>query len=129
VVVRAGETLCRIGSIGERVKVKVAVPDERITDVAVGMPVEIRLRTLIAEKPIEGRITALAEASVTYKNANVFMADVLVDNTRAQSAEGEPQYLLKPGMTGKAKIIRPGKSNYASIYGRLLWRKLQYWFF
>jgi len=128
-VMRAGESLCRIGSIGRQVKVRIAVPDDRIADIAEGMEVEIRLRPLIAQEPLRGHIAEVAERSVTYKNANVFMADVIVQNSVAQSPEGEPQYLLKPGMTGKAKIIRPGKTNYASVYGKLLYRKLKYWLF
>jgi len=72
----------------------------------------------------------VAERSVTHKNANVLMADIYVANWLARTAEGDvPQYVLKPGMTGKAKIIRPEKSTYFSIYGRLLHRKLKYWLY
>ncbi len=128
-VVRAGEPLCRVGSIAERVKVRLAVPDERADDVKQGLPVRIRLRPLVREEALEGEILRIGERSVTYKNSNVFMADVMIENTAAPSPEGEPQYLLKPGMTGKARVVLPGKSTYFSIYGRLILRKLSYWLY
>jgi len=130
VVVKEGEPLCRIGSIDEEVKIRIAVQADRIADVKEGMDVEIRLRPFVFERVIKGKIKSVAERSVTYKNSNVFMADVVVANTVLEDSEGGArQYLLKPGMTGKAKIIRPGKSTYLSIYGRALARKLKYWLF
>ena len=130
IVVREGEPLCRIGSIAERVMVRIAVPAERITEVEEGLVAEIRLRPLISKEPIRATVEQVAERSVTHKNANVFMTDIYVDNSLARTAEGDvPQYVLKPGMTGKAKIIRPEKSTYFSIYGRLLHRKLKYWLY
>jgi len=130
VTVRPGEDLCRIGSISERVKVKIAVPAARVSEVAVGDEVEIRLRPLITRNVIRGRIREVAERSKTYKNSNVFIADVIVDNPAYKAPDtGETSYLLKPGMTGKAKTIRPGKSTYVKIYGNLLYRKLRYWLY
>lgn len=130
VVVREGEQLCRIGSIADRVRVRIAVPAERIADVEEGQQVEIRLRPLIARKALRGTIETVAERSVTYKNANVFMADVVLPNSLVQAPDEEsPQYLLKPGMTGKAKIVRPGKSTYLYIYGGILHRKAKYWLY
>lgn len=127
VVVRSGELLCRIGQVGERVRIRVAVPAERAAEVEAGQQVELHLRPLVTERTIRGTIEDVASRSVTYKNANVFMADVIVENplTRTQE-DGSPSYLLKPGMTGKAKVILPEKSVYASIYGRMLYRKLKY---
>jgi hypothetical protein len=130
VVVREGEPLCRIGSITDRVMVRIAVPAERVADVEKGLEVEIHLRPLISRRPMRATVEQLAERSVTYKNANVFMADAFVNNSLVRTPDSDAaQYLLKPGMTGKAKIIRPGKSTYFSIYGRLLHRKLKYWLY
>jgi len=128
-VVRAGEPLCRIGSIGQRVKVRLAVPDDRVSEVQKGQEAEIRLRPLITEEVMRARIETVDERSSTYKNSNVFMANVFVKNSLAESPEGQPQYRLKPGMTGKAKVILPGEKSYVSIYGRLLYRKLTYWLY
>ncbi len=127
--VREGEPLCRIGSIA-RVRVKIAVPAERVRDIETGLEVQIRLRPLVSDEPMLGNISTIGGQSVTHKNANVYIADVIVDNVLlAVSGDEGPQYLLKPGMTGKAKIIRSDKSTYLAIYGGMLVRKMKYWLF
>jgi hypothetical protein len=130
VVVREGEPLCRIGSIGQRVLLRIAVPAGRAPEVRAGQAVEVRLRALLEEEVLRGRIERVADRSVTHKNANVFMAEMTVPNRMVQVGEGgEAQPLLKPGMTGKARVVRPERSTYLSIYGRALYRKLRYWLF
>ncbi len=130
VVVREGEPLCRIGSIAERVRLRIAVPAERAPDVHAGQAVEVQLRSLLTRKALRGTIAQVAERSVTYKNANVFMAELTVPNPAVPvGEEGEPQFLLKPGMTGKARIIQDEESTYLSIYARAAYRKLRYWVF
>jgi hypothetical protein len=32
-------------------------------------------------------------------------------------------------MTGKARIVLPGETNYLKIYGGALYRKLKYWLY
>jgi len=129
-VVQEGEALCRVGSIAQQVRVRVAVPAERVSDVREGQEVEIRLRPLIIDRILRGRIETLAERSVTYKNANVFMADVFVDNFPLEDpGPGGGRYLLKPGMTGKAKIVRERRASYFVIYGKVLYAKLKYWLY
>jgi multidrug resistance efflux pump len=130
VVVREGEPLCRVGSVSEKVRVKVAVPAENVSQVQNGREVEIRLRPLITQELLRGRIESIAERSVTYLNSNVYMADVIVDNHPLPGSDSNsPLFLLKPGMTGKAKVVLPGKSSLAGVYGGRLWRKLKYWLF
>lgn len=130
VVVREGEPLCRIGSIAPTVKVRIAVPAQHVDRIEEGQEVEIRLRPLVAQKVLRGTIGKVAERSVTYKNANVFMADVVVHNPLAgSSGEESKAYLLKPGMTGKARIIQPGESTYFAIYGKMLYRRMKYWLY
>ena len=128
--VEAGQPLARIGSIRDRAQVKVAVPGTRISDVATGYEVEIHLRPLIIDRTLHGQITHLAERSVTYKKSNVFMATVPVENEQVKlPGKSGTQPLLKAGMTGKARIVRPQKSSYAVIYAQKLWRKVKYWMF
>jgi multidrug efflux pump subunit AcrA (membrane-fusion protein) len=130
VAVRAGEPLCTVGAVAGKVRIRVAVPGEDVGRVAEGQEVEIRLRPLVNREPLYGRIEGVAERSVNYKNANVFMADVLLDNEQLQiPGEGPPQYLLKPGMTGKARILRGQEATYLRIYSGAVHRKLKYWLF
>lgn len=149
VTVREGEPLCRVGQVGDKVKVKVAIPGDRISEVHPDQPVRIRLRTFIEQHVIEGRLQQIASRSVTYKNSNVFMGTVVVPRvlrekdpgegsskgpkklTGVAGGEGNPGQVrvLQPGMTGKAKVVLPGKTTYASIYGGLIYRKVKYWMF
>ncbi len=130
VVVREGEPLCRIGRIADRVTVRIAVPGERASEVEAGMPAQVQLRSLLDREPMHGEVERVAARSVNYKNANVFMADVTLENPVVRlGGEGRERYLLKPGMTGKAAIIRPEQSTYLVIYGKVVLRKLEYWLF
>jgi len=125
VQVREGEPLCRVGDIFESVRVKVAVPASRIQDVKPGMAVEIQLRSLVHDRVLDGQIESISRRSENYKNANVFMADVVLP----QMTGRDGARILKPGMDGKAKVIRPERSTYLRIYAGALGRKLQYWLF
>ena len=130
VTVKRGESLARIGSLRDKVRVKIAVPGERISDVEKDYEVEISLRPLIIDRTLHGRITHLSDRSTTYKNTNVFMATAPIENPIVTDpGSGEKRPLLKAGMTGKAQVIRPEKSTYAAIYGKKVWRKVKYWMF
>jgi len=130
-VVRAGEPLCEIGQIRDRIRIRIAVPEADAPRVARGQKVEITLEPLVAKEVLEGTIRHIASRSMTYKNTNVFMAAVVVHNRTAPRAPGQQghEYLIKPGMTGKARINIEQVSSYISIYARALKRKLQYWLF
>ena len=130
-VVPLGEPLCEVGQIAEKVMIRAAVPEADAPPVEPGLEVEISLQPLIEVETLGGRVERVASRSTTYENANVFMADVVVENPpvlKAPDAE-EPDYLLKPGMTGKARIETRADTTYFGIYYRLLKRKLSYWLF
>jgi hypothetical protein len=130
-VVRPGEPLCEIGEIEEKVRIRIALPEEHVPEVEENREVEVSLQPFVAGEVIKGRIESIAARSTTYKNANVFMVDVIVANRRVGdiSGAGPGDYLLKPGMTGKARIKMGDDSTYLRIYGRMLLRKLRYWLF
>jgi multidrug efflux pump subunit AcrA (membrane-fusion protein) len=126
-VVKEGELLCRIGHIASEMLVRIAVPAERAAEVRAGQAVELRLRPLVTEEAMRATIRDVALRSVTYKNTNVFMASAVIESPVVNpDAEGSARYLLKPGMTGKAKILLPEDSTYAAIYAGRLYRKLHY---
>lgn len=125
VSVSEGERLTRMGQFREKVRVKVAVPASRIDDVEPGQDVTIRLQSFIEERAFDGRILRVSQRSVTYKKSNVFMARVELKNQYKKT--GQP--MLKPGMTGKAKVDLGTKSTYAMIYGGKLYRKVRYWLY
>jgi len=130
VTVDEGEPLCRIGAVEEQVRIRVAVPGDRVTEVWPQEEVEVLLRPYLEKAVLRGTVESVAERSVTYKNANVFMADVVVNNIVPSKGSGKiVKFQLKPGMTGKARIIKPAKSTYASIYGRLIYRTIKYWMY
>ncbi len=131
VVVRPGEPLCEIGEIQHKVRIKIAIPEADAQDVAEGQEVQISLQPLVTGQTIVGAIEKVASRSTTYKNSNVFIADVIVENHRIGTEGGADgsDYLLKPGMTGKAKIKKGDDSTYLKIYAGMLKRKFQYWLF
>ena len=79
------------------VRAEIAVPEREIGDVRVGQTVIVKARAF-PERPLEGRVTAIAPAGVKDEEAwrgKVFRVTTTLDN---------PDLLLRPEMTGTAKI-------------------------
>lgn len=127
VTVTEGERLARVGASHEKVKIKIALPSNRVTEVEEDSQANIGLQPLLGYEDISATIRAIADRSVNYKDTNVFMATAVIPNRREDVGGNRP--LLKAGMTGKARIIVPEDSTYFLIYGRRLLRQLRYWFF
>lgn len=131
VAVRQGEQLLRVGAFGDKARVRIAVPGASVKQVSEGLPVEIQLQAFLSKdgdsdtKLLKGEVMRLAKRSETYKNANVFMAEVEVDLAENPVL----REVLRPGMTGKARIIKPEKSTYLGIYWGRISRKIDYWLF
>ena len=113
-----------------------------MSEVREDQTVRVKLRPFIEQHVIEAKIQDVAARSVTYKNSNVFMATAEVPRvfraknsepkmTEAVNAPDNPgeKLVLQPGMTGKAKIVLPEDTTYASIYARMIYRKVAYWMF
>ena len=132
-----GEQLMRIGAFDERARIRVAVPGADVKQVEPGMVVEIQLRSFLTpseqgvDDVLRGKVARVAPRSETYKNANVFMADVYISlpPPDAEGQAGNLRELLKPGMTGKVRILKEEKSTYLKIYARSIKNKIDYWMF
>jgi multidrug resistance efflux pump len=79
------------------IKAEIAVPEREIGDVKVGQPVVVKARAF-PELPFEGLVTAIAPAAV--KEEEGWRGKVF----RVTSAIENPDLLLRPEMTGNAKI-------------------------
>jgi multidrug efflux pump subunit AcrA (membrane-fusion protein) len=79
------------------VKAEIAVPEREIGDVAVGQPVIVKARAF-PERAFHGRVIAIAPAAVKEEEAwrgKAFRVTTALDN---------PDLLLRPEMTGTAKV-------------------------
>ncbi|HEV8640114.1 MAG TPA: efflux RND transporter periplasmic adaptor subunit, partial [Methylomirabilota bacterium] len=79
------------------VKAEIAVPEREIGDVKVGQPVVVKARAF-PERGFQGRVTAIAPAAVKEEEGwrgRVFRVTTALEN---------PDLLLRPEMTGTAKI-------------------------
>src|SRR5262249_58908123 len=79
------------------VRAEIAVPEREIGDVKVGQTVIVKARAF-PERALEGRVTAIAPAAMKDEEAwrgKVFRVTTALDN---------PDHLLRPEMTGTAKI-------------------------
>ena len=103
------------------VRVEIAVPEREIGDVKVGQPVIVKARAF-PERPSEGRVTAIAPVAVKDEEAwrgKVFRVTTAVDN---------PDLLLRPDMTGTAKIYC-GQRRLFDVLSRRLARyvRVEFW--
>ena len=103
------------------IRVEIAVPEREIGDVKVGQPVIVKARAF-PERPSEGRVTEIAPVAVKDEEAwrgKVFRVTTAVDN---------PDLLLRPDMTGTAKIYC-GQRRLFDVLSRRLARyvRVEFW--
>jgi multidrug efflux pump subunit AcrA (membrane-fusion protein) len=93
--VRRGDLIVEVHEF-EIVKAEIAVPEREIGDVKVGQPVVIKARAF-PERAFPGRVTAIAPAAVGGEawRGRVFRVTTALEN---------PDLLLRPEMTGTAKV-------------------------
>lgn len=88
-----GQTLLEVGPLDQMV-VEVSVPDEDIAHVKVGQEISMRFEAL-PTRPHQGEIKKIHPRAVTKDQANVFTAEVRLDNRDGT---------LRPGMDGRARV-------------------------
>jgi putative peptide zinc metalloprotease protein len=103
------------------VRAEIAVGEREIGDVKVGQPVVVKARAF-PERPLEGRVAAIAPAAVQDEEAwrgKVFRVTTTLDN---------PDHLLRPEMTGTAKIYC-GQRRLFDVLSRRLARhvRVEFW--
>ncbi|MBW3540117.1 MAG: efflux RND transporter periplasmic adaptor subunit [Planctomycetes bacterium] len=94
-----GQTLFEIAPL-DRMVVEIAVPEEDIAYVTPDGPVEIQLDAFPGET-WSGRLERIHPRSEIRDEEHVFIAEVRLDN---------PRGVLRPGMTGRARIAGPEKT-------------------
>lgn len=117
-VVSQGDPLCRIANLS-RLRIDVAVEEPELPEVKEGQEVKISLEALLTDQYMEGKIKHIHMRSTVFKNMNVFMAEVYVDNEKG---------ILKQGMTGKA-LIKIGRCTYFQKWYKRGRKKVIYWWF
>ncbi|HID78788.1 MAG TPA: HlyD family efflux transporter periplasmic adaptor subunit [Planctomycetaceae bacterium] len=93
---KTGQTLFEIGPLGQMV-VEIAVPEEDVQYVYPGMEVTMRLDALPG-RVVQGRVRRVHPRAEVVDGQNVFIAEMVIGN------EGQ---LLRPGMSGRAKLAGP----------------------
>ena len=97
--VQVGQTLFEIGPL-DPIKIELAIPADEISNVRRDMPVKIWLSGL-GSRPIGGKIGNIFPDAEVQENANVYIAEVILQNQ---------SHLLRPGMSGKASITADAHS-------------------
>lgn len=115
-----GERICDI-TVLEKVLVTVSIDEKDVAEVKPGQDVKLKVKPLISHE-FNGNVYKISPVSKydQMKKRNVYEVDVLIDN---------PEGLLKPGMTGFAKIrtgLKPVSYIVLREVGHLL--RAEYWF-
>jgi multidrug resistance efflux pump len=117
--VKPGDLIAEVHEL-RSVRVEIAVPEREIGDVQVGQPVVVKARAF-PERRFSGRVASIAPAAV---KAEAWRGQVL----RVTTEIDNPDLLLKPEMTGNAKIIC-GKRPVFDLVTRRLARyiRVEFW--
>ena len=113
--VKVGQGLFEVAPL-EMVKLELAVLEEDLPSIEVGMQVKARMDGFRGAE-VTGQIQKIHPRSEIRENKNVFVAEVELDN---------PENALRPGMSGKARVtshIRP----LGWIWFHKAWHKLKIW--
>jgi multidrug resistance efflux pump len=117
--VHRGEMLCKLLVSGARTSVEIAVPEKEATDVAVGYPVAVKLNSYLGRPTLTGRVAFVAPEVDVSSGSSLVRMEVQLD--------GQAN-LLKPGMTGFAKIYC-GRRNVFQLATRraMSWVRTEFW--
>ena len=96
VPVTTGQSLFEVAPL-DRMLAEIAIPDEQIDFVKPGYCVQLRLGADLARKH-ESRLSHIHPAAEVIDGENVFVGEVVVDNS---------DDALRPGMVGRATIVGP----------------------
>jgi multidrug efflux pump subunit AcrA (membrane-fusion protein) len=117
--VHRGEMLCKLAVAGARTSVEIAVPEKEAADVAVGYPVAVKLNSYLGRPTLNGRVAFLAPEVDASSGSSFVRAEVQLDG---------PRDLLKPGMTGFAKIYCGKRSVFQLATRRAMsWVRTEFW--
>lgn len=112
-----GDELCRIADL-EHVIVEMQVPEKELADVHRGNPVTMKARSL-PSVDLEGRVDSIAPVAQTVAGQQMVVV---------QSNLANPDLLLKPEMTGVAKIYCGDRRIIDLITRRLVrWIQTEFW--
>ena len=117
--VRRGEMLFKMAVDGPRTSVEIAVPEKEAADVAVGYPVAVKLNSYLSRPTLTGRVAFLAPEVDASSGAAFVRVEVQLDGHTD---------LLKPGMTGYAKIYCGRRSIFQLATRRAMsWVRTEFW--
>jgi len=117
--VHRGEMLTKLAVSSTQTKLEIAVPEKEAADVAVGNPVAVKLNSYLGRPTLTGRVAFLAPEVDVSSGASFVRVEVQME----RHAD-----LLKPGMTGFAKIYC-GKRNVFQLATRraMSWVRTEFW--
>jgi putative peptide zinc metalloprotease protein len=112
-----GDEICEVVSCGKML-LEMPVSEKDIVDVREGMAVKLKARSLPASS-FAGRVVSVPPVAVDRMNRTVLIVTAEVDN---------PKHLLKPGMTGAARIYC-GKHRLLDLLTRKIIRfvRVEFW--
>jgi multidrug efflux pump subunit AcrA (membrane-fusion protein) len=114
-----GEMLCKVAASGSQTRIELAIPEKEAGDVSVGYPVAVKLNSYLSRPTLTGHVTFLSPEVDASSGASVVRVEVQLDG---------PTNLLKPGMTGYAKIYC-GPRNVFQLATRrsMSWVRTEFW--
>lgn len=117
--VHRGEMLTKLAVSSTQTKLEIAVPEKEAADVALGNPVAVKLNSYLGRPTLPGRVAFLAPEVDASSGANFVRVEVQLDGYAD---------LLKPGMTGFAKIYC-GERNVFQLATRraMSWVRTEFW--
>jgi putative peptide zinc metalloprotease protein len=114
-----GELLCKLAVSGASTTVEISVPEKEAADVAVGNPVVVKLNSYLGRPTLSGRVAFLAP-EVDGSTGSSFV--------RVECQVQDHANLLKPGMTGFAKIYCGRHSVFQLATRRAMsWVRTEFW--
>lgn len=116
--VDTGDEICQIVDCGTML-LEIPVSEKDVADVRISQKVKLKARA-IPKKAFYGKVVSIAPVAAEREDRTVIIVTSRVDN---------PEFILKPGMTGNAKIYC-GKKRFIYLWTRKIIRyiRVEFWF-
>ena len=123
-MVLPGKAFCELSDLSN-VRIDINIPEEELGSVAVDEEIQLKVKAYPLHT-YKGKVIRLAQEPQEVGGMSMYAVRAIVANRIKY--ENNSDLTLKPGMTGRAKIIAPSRSIGKRLFGGVIrWFRLKFW--
>ena len=101
----------------QKVRVDINVTEDKLGSITIGKKVKLKVKAYPLHT-YEGEVTAIAQEPIKVDDKTIYLVRAVIPND--VKSENKLEFTLKPGMTGRAKILAPDRSLGYRLFGGII---------